>query len=351
MFKKIALAAVALLFLAIPAFAQSAPAKVNEPWLMLSRLTSAISVSGTTGDTALPTQGLTAWVTNTGSTDAYFTLGYANTVTTTTTTGDYLKAGTCSTVDLFPIGASGPFTYIALITASSTTTVTIEAGIGEPPCMAAAGSGGGGSVTQGTSPWVVSGQGSAGTAAAGVVTVQGIASMVPFLNNPGTPGNWGIGAIGAAVPGNASYGGCIGSTADPTAVTTGNLQGIECGLNGKQIVTPYALKELALRGAGSSASTGTTITLLPASGTAGQYEYLTDLECYNTSSTNVYVTLNDINASGSAVSSIIAVPATYGGNNKSFETPLRGPNNGALTATLSANASTIYCNGQGYSGS
>ncbi len=40
-------------------------------------------------------------------------------------------------------------------------------------------SGGGSSVTQGTVPWVVSGQGTAGSAAAGVVTIQGIASMTP----------------------------------------------------------------------------------------------------------------------------------------------------------------------------
>ncbi len=39
--------------------------------------------------------------------------------------------------------------------------------------------GGGGAVTQGTIPWVVSGQGTAGTAATGVVTVQGITSMTP----------------------------------------------------------------------------------------------------------------------------------------------------------------------------
>ncbi len=41
--------------------------------------------------------------------------------------------------------------------------------------------GAGGSVTQGTIPWVVSGQGTAGTAATGVVTVQGIAAMTPLL--------------------------------------------------------------------------------------------------------------------------------------------------------------------------
>lgn len=45
-------------------------------------------------------------------------------------------------------------------------------------------SGGGGSVTQGTIPWVVSGQGTAGTAATGVVTVQGIASMTKLLVTP-----------------------------------------------------------------------------------------------------------------------------------------------------------------------
>ncbi len=44
------------------------------------------------------------------------------------------------------------------------------------------GAGGGGSVTQGTSPWVVGGNGTAGTAATGVLSVQGIASMTPILS-------------------------------------------------------------------------------------------------------------------------------------------------------------------------
>ena len=154
----------------------------------------------------------------------------------------------------------------------------------------------------------------------------------------------GVGATGVSVPANAALGGCVGSNADQTAVTNGQLTGVECGLNGKTITLPYAVKENASRGANSSTSTGTTITLLPASGTSGVYEYLTDLECGNTSATNVYVTLND------SASSVFMVPATYGGNNKSFEIPLKGPNNGALTATLSTNASTIYCNGQGYNG-
>lgn len=47
--------------------------------------------------------------------------------------------------------------------------------------------------------------GTAGSASAEVVTVQGVASMTPFLSNPGTAANWGIGATAAAVPANAGY--------------------------------------------------------------------------------------------------------------------------------------------------
>lgn len=43
------------------------------------------------------------------------------------------------------------------------------------------GSGGTFPVTQSTSPWIVAGGGTAGTAATGVVTIQGIASMTPIL--------------------------------------------------------------------------------------------------------------------------------------------------------------------------
>lgn len=45
-------------------------------------------------------------------------------------------------------------------------------------------SGGGGSVTQGTSPWIVAGGGTAGSAATGVVTIQGVASMTKLLVTP-----------------------------------------------------------------------------------------------------------------------------------------------------------------------
>lgn len=54
-------------------------------------------------------------------------------------------------------------------------------------------------------PLAVTGSGTAGSAASGVLSVQGIASMTPILANPGTAANWGVGATGAAVPANAVY--------------------------------------------------------------------------------------------------------------------------------------------------
>lgn len=67
----------------------------------------------------------------------------------------------------------------------------------------------------------VVGAGSAGTANAGVVTVQGIASMTPILANPGTAANWGIGAPAAAPPANAQYIGAVTGGA-----TGGDLVGV-----------------------------------------------------------------------------------------------------------------------------
>lgn len=47
--------------------------------------------------------------------------------------------------------------------------------------------------------------GTAGSPTAQVLSVQGVGSMTPFLVNPGTAANFGIGATGSAVPANAAY--------------------------------------------------------------------------------------------------------------------------------------------------
>jgi len=74
--------------------------------------------------------------------------------------------------------------------------------------------------------------GTAGTANANTLTVQGIASMTPILANPGTAANWGVGATAGAVPANATYqgvnvgGNIVGIVGDPCQTNAKNYQTI-----------------------------------------------------------------------------------------------------------------------------
>lgn len=83
-----------------------------------------------------------------------------------------------------------------------------------------------GAVTQGTSPWVVAGGGTAGSAATGVVTVQGIASMTPVQVSQATASNLnatvvgtGTFAVQAAQSGTWNIG-TVTTVSTVTAVTT-----------------------------------------------------------------------------------------------------------------------------------
>lgn len=78
-------------------------------------------------------------------------------------------------------------------------------------------------VGQDTTTIAGSAPGTAGTASANVLSVQGIASMTPFLANPGTAANWGVGATAGAVPANAQYFGVniSGNLVGPTGLALG----------------------------------------------------------------------------------------------------------------------------------
>lgn len=135
-------------------------------------------ITATTGGVTgpLPSGGSSIVVSNTGSNAVYCKLG-----DTATTSSQYIASG--SWFQFQRINQ----TTITCITATSTTVVNIVAGAGQATGAGGGGSGGGGgggSVTQGTVPWIVAGQGTAGTAATGVVTVQGIAAMTPLLVTP-----------------------------------------------------------------------------------------------------------------------------------------------------------------------
>lgn len=86
--------------------------------------------------------------------------------------------------------------------------------------------------------WLVTGTGTAGSAASGVQTVQGIASMTPLLENPGTIATWGLmsGTVPGTAPTNTELVGCKYTSA---GFTLTNLQGnpLSCAVDGSLAVT------------------------------------------------------------------------------------------------------------------
>jgi hypothetical protein len=137
------------------ASAQLAGEKVRQPWLMLSKLTSPISVTTSSAATQLPSMGLELWACNMGTFDAYLGFGTANTVSVTVATGSWLRAGGCAAYDLYPPGLAAPYTYVAAIGSGGSTTIYLEAGIGQPPLETSVVATGTIGATQGTSPWVI----------------------------------------------------------------------------------------------------------------------------------------------------------------------------------------------------
>ncbi len=81
--------------------------------------------------------------------------------------------------------------------------------------------------SQGTIPWIVAGQGTAGSAAAGVVTVQGITSGTPIpISGSITATNPSVAATGAAVPASGTY---------IAASVAGTLTGLVATANGLKV--------------------------------------------------------------------------------------------------------------------
>jgi hypothetical protein len=112
---------------------------------------SPLSVTNSSSNAALPT-GAEVVVYNVGANAVYVKLGTSNAVTATTS-DDYISAGGALALTV------GSNTYIAAITAASTSTLNVSGGTGLPTGWGGGGgSGGGGTVTQGTAassgPWI-----------------------------------------------------------------------------------------------------------------------------------------------------------------------------------------------------
>jgi len=155
---------------------------------------SPLSVTNSSSNVALPT-GTEVVVYNVGANAVYVKLGTSNAVTATTS-DDYISAGGALALTV------GSNTYIAAITAASTSTLNVSGGAGLPTGWGGGGgSGGGGTVTQGpaasSGPWIFTPwiAGAVNSATNGIYTnlLQGNAALSltnPLFVAPSTAAAW-----------------------------------------------------------------------------------------------------------------------------------------------------------------
>lgn len=198
-----------LLLLPSLAWAQGAVTAYPAPWSQVGNTVS-LSASGTSSNAQLGWVGVAspappvANVCNTGSNAAYVLLGNSS-VSVTTSTGTIVPAGLCSLI------AVNGNQYIAGITASSTTTLSIGVGVGGPFSNAGSSGSGGGAVSSVTGAGTVSCSPTTGAVTCtGSATPPGGSSGAIQYNNSGS---FGGASIAGLVKGN-------GSSA-PTAAVSG----------------------------------------------------------------------------------------------------------------------------------
>lgn len=222
--------------------------------------------------------------------------------------------------------------------------------------------------------------GTAGTASADVLTVQGVASMIALkvdgsaVTQPvsgtvtanagsGTMAvslasvpshavtNAGTFAVQAASAGDVAHDGAdsgnpvkVGgkaTSAEPTAVSSGDRTNFITDLVGKLITLPYSNPENFVSGAITSAMTGTTSTSLIAAPGAGLRNYITTIIVSNAHATvGTDVAIQD----GSGGTTLLTIPAAavYGGAVINLPVPLRQPttNTALYCANVTTGAST-----------
>lgn len=219
----------------------------------------------------------------------------------------------------------------------------------------------------------VIGAGSAGTANAGVVTVQGIASMTKLLVTPdsvalpanqtinaaqlnghttlegGTNGSLAIGgtvATNVAITANPLNLGAQAVSSENTAVTTARQVQLIADLVGKLIVLPFANPENFVNGT-TAALTDTTSTSLIASAGGSLRNYVTDLTVTNSHATvGTFVKILD----GATIIWEGYAASAGGGFAKSFSVPLRGTAATAVNAQCVTTGANVIVSASGYKG-
>lgn len=193
----------------------------------------------------------------------------------------------------------------------------------------------------------VAGEGTAGTATGGVVTVQGVASMTPVLANPGTIATWGLAAVGgAAAPTNALVAGGVYNTTLPT-VTATDAAALQIDGFGRLVIAPRTVTSNTLIKGTTAAMTGTTSTVVIAA-VSSQRQYITSVHCNNSSATATLVSLQDGSA-GTTLDTLIC-PAGGGDERNNGGTPMIWTTAGnALYAADVTTGASVIVQASGYS--
>lgn len=211
--------------------------------------------------------------------------------------------------------------------------------------------------SQDTTTIAGSAPGTAGTASPNVVTIQGIASMTKLLVTPdanspvnvaqinghttlegGVNGSVAVGgtaASGASVTGNPLLSGARAATANPTAVTDGQVVALMADVLGKLVTTPYAPR--ALTGAVAVSATDNSSHTLIGAGASGVYNDILSLTITNTSATTTYVTISD------GTASYVYAAVTTDTRGQTFTLPRKATSTAtAWTYQVTTGETTIY---------
>ena len=244
--KKYLLAAALALAAILPARAQVAAPNVAVTWLPIGKMASGISVTTSASSAAaLPAGGESLYIFNTGAQDAFVAIGGASVAASTTAGGSTLvKAGTCANINRRNQG-NVVQNYISAITATSTTTLAVESGVGSASCSGGAGGGGGGgggAITM-ASGAVAAGAYSSGSFASGAFASGSLAAgaMVDLLTMRQTV------AAGTVASNSLLVGGIYNSS--PITLTNGQGAANQFDANG------YLKVNVAAGGAGGGAIT------------------------------------------------------------------------------------------------
>lgn len=135
------------------------------------------------------------------------------------------------------------------------------------------------------------------------------------------------------------------SVSGGTNVTNGQDTRLKADLSGVLITRPYANPEDTISTTPLALTATTTATSLIAAAGAGIRNYLTTLECSNTSATNTTIDIRD--GTAGAVLWTVSCPAN-GGGVRTFAIPLRGSANTALAAQSSVSVSTVTVSAIGF---